>query len=203
MRPVGAIILAAGASRRFGSPKQMLQFRGSSFLRRAVNAAVGGGCRPVVVVQGAVGSLEQELADTPAELVQNALWEGGMGTSIRAGLNHLLGPGDDLRGVVLLTCDQPLVEPQNVTDLLAIAKQAGLPIAASRYANTLGIPAYFDRSYFHELQNLADGAGAKSVIFAHPECVAEVAFEDGALDIDTPDDFHSLTHRAAASINDS
>ena len=56
---VGAVILAAGSSSRMGSPKQTLQYRGESLLRRAALAALGAGCHPVIVVTGAYAELSR------------------------------------------------------------------------------------------------------------------------------------------------
>ncbi|HEU4598045.1 MAG TPA: NTP transferase domain-containing protein, partial [Pyrinomonadaceae bacterium] len=50
---VGAVVLAAGSSSRMGTPKQLLPFRGQTLLRRSALAALGAGCRPVIVVTGA------------------------------------------------------------------------------------------------------------------------------------------------------
>ena len=197
MRGTGAIVLAAGGSRRFGAPKQLLEFEGASLIRRAVGSAIGGGCDPVVVVVGAIrDQLINELRELRVEIADNAHWEQGLGTSIRCGLRHLLGCGRAIDGVVLLACDQPLVDARCIGDLIATAERSGKPIAASRYAGTLGIPAFFSGDYFERLQALADESGAKSLIASNAADVAEIAFEGGAIDIDTPADFRSLSEES-------
>lgn len=197
MRGIGAIILAAGGSTRFGAPKQLLEVGGTSLVRRAVEAAIGGGCEPVVVVAGAVcAELEDELRESPVEVVFNSEWERGIGTSIRCGLQHLLGADNDVGGVVLLACDQPFVDARLIGDLIAAARNAEKPMSACRYANTLGIPAFFDCLRFRHLQALADDAGAKNLITRSGTEVAEVAFERGAIDIDTPADFQRLSEQS-------
>ena len=60
---------------------------------------------------------------------------------------------------------------------------------ASSYSNTLGVPALFDRSYFEELLRLNDESGAKSIILANRERVAELPFPEGKIDIDTVEDY--------------
>ncbi len=65
-------------------------------------------------------------------------------------------------------------------------------IVASSYADTLGVPALFDRSLFQELLSLGDKAGAKSVIFRNRERVAEFVFPEGKIDIDTREDWQKL-----------
>jgi len=75
MRNLGALILAAGASVRFGEPKQFLQFEGETLLRRVAKAAHEAGCAPIVVVVGnSADRVNAELHDLPVQVVQNAEW---------------------------------------------------------------------------------------------------------------------------------
>jgi molybdenum cofactor cytidylyltransferase len=193
MRNVGAIILAAGGSSRFGQPKQLLAFRGFSLVRRAVDAAAEAGCRRIAVVAGDERDLiETELRETPAFVIHNPKWERGLGTSIQAGLQHLRSALPQMEAVVLLTCDQPFVEARTISALMTMRADSDKPIVASRYANALGVPALFDRSCFEALLALPDDSGAKALIEARGSAVAEIAFEQGAIDIDTPADFERL-----------
>lgn len=194
MRNLGAIILAAGGSIRFGQPKQLVKFRGESLVRRAVAAAGGAGGAKVVVVTGeSADEIHEELTDTPAAVVKNSEWERGLGTSIRCGLQFLTASNRDLAAIVLLACDQPFVEANVVAGLVAEAERSGKPIVASSYANTLGVPAFFAESCFTALLNLPDDSGAKAVIQSRPGEVASIEFEKGAIDIDTRADFDHLT----------
>src|SRR5215210_5943542 len=94
---VGAVILAAGSSSRMGSPKQTLQFRGQSLLRRAALAALDAGCRPVVVVTGAHAErCRHELYGLDVQEVFNASWETGMASSVRAGIEGLINSDADI-----------------------------------------------------------------------------------------------------------
>lgn len=193
MRNLGAVILAAGGSSRFGRPKQLITFRGETLVRRAVTAAVGAGCEKVVAVVGdAADAIREELGGTPAAVVRNSEWARGLGTSIRCGLEFLMAANRELEAIVLLACDQPFVTEDVVASLVAEAKRSGKPIVASSYANTLGVPAFFGGSCFSALLDLPDDSGAKSVIQSRPEEVASVAFAEGAIDIDTPEDFARL-----------
>jgi molybdenum cofactor cytidylyltransferase len=197
MRNVGAIILAAGGSSRFGRPKQLLPFQGETLVRRAVRSASEGGCGWIAVVAGEERNLiEMELRETPAVLVENRDWQRGLGSSIRCGLSHLLSSRPGLDAVVLIACDQPFVDARIIQSLIAQQETSGKPIVASSYANTLGVPALFARTCFDSLLALPDDSGAKALIESRSADVAQVEFEQGALDIDTPADFERIKSRA-------
>ena len=192
MRNVGAVILAAGGSTRFGRPKQLLPFRGENLVRRAVRAAAEL-CQRVIVVAGDTHSLiEAELRASAAVVIENPDWQRGLGTSIRVGLEHLITSAPELDAVVLMACDQPFVDSGVIAALVAKQATTGKAIVASSYANTLGIPALFDRSCFDALLALPDESGAKALIESQPDDVASIEFEQGAIDIDTPADFERL-----------
>jgi molybdenum cofactor cytidylyltransferase len=197
MRNVGGIVLAAGASARFGQAKQLLSFQGESLVRRAVRAAVDAGCLGITVVAGEFRDrIEMELRETPAVVVENPAWPRGLGTSIRCGLRHLLTSQPELEAVVVLACDQPFVDGNVITSLIAQWENSGKPIVASSYAGTLGIPALFDRACFESLLALPDDSGAKSLIESRSAEVAQVEFEKGAIDIDTPADLAQIKDQA-------
>jgi molybdenum cofactor cytidylyltransferase len=204
MRNVAAVVLAAGGSSRLGRPKQLLTFRGETLVRRAVRAAAEAGCAPVIVVVGAMsGTIRSEFTiresriassrtagdGAGATVVENAKWQNGIGTSIRRGLEELDG---SVQAVVLIACDQPFVDASVIAELIATHQKTGKPMIASSYAKTLGVPALFDRSCLAALLALPDDSGAKTLITARPNDVAAVAFEQGTIDIDTPEDFERL-----------
>ena len=193
MRNIGAIILAAGGSSRFGRPKQLLPFRGESLVRRAVRAASEGGCGRIAVVVGEERDLiEVELRETCAFVIHNPQWRRGLGSSIRAGLQYLRSSNSKVDAAVLLACDQPFVEGCTISALLTMREDSGKPIVASRYARTLGVPALFDRTCFEALLALPDESGAKTLIDSRAGDVAEIEFEQGAIDIDTPVDLERV-----------
>ena len=216
MRSVGAVILAAGGSSRLGQPKQLLTFRGETLIHRTVRAAAAAGCAPILVVVGenseamklaldirdprisSFSGLERVTRTPPSApprpplrptIIRNGEWRRGLGTSIRRGLEQL---PNFVEAVVLLTCDQPYLDASIVSQLIAARIETGKPIVASRYADTLGVPALFDRSCFDDLLALPDDSGAKSLIAARPNDIAAIPFEKGAIDIDTPSDFQRL-----------
>ncbi|HWS56221.1 MAG TPA: nucleotidyltransferase family protein [Pyrinomonadaceae bacterium] len=186
-------MLAAGSSSRMGVPKQTLQFRGQSMLRRAALAALGAGCRPVVVVTGAHAEQSGgELRGLDVLEVVNDLWETGMASSVRAGVEGLVGADPEAAAAVLLLCDQPHVNAEVISGLVAAYRATGRPVVASAYGGSFGVPALFGRALFAELARLEGAAGAKQVIKRHAAEAHFLPFRGGEVDVDTPDDFSRL-----------
>jgi len=148
-----------------------------------------------VVVGDARDRIETGLRETSALIVENREWQRGLGSSIRCGLRHQLNARPELDAVLLLVCDQPFVDASIVTALVSHWNNSRKAIVACSYANTLGVPALFDRACFEELLALPDESGAKALIESRDGNVAQVEFEKGAIDIDTPADFRRLTER--------
>ena len=82
-----------------------------------------------------------------------------------------------------------------IRNLITLREETNKSIVASSYANTLGVPALFDRSFLQELRSLADEAGAKSIILRNRERVAQFEFPEGKIDIDTSEDWEELERR--------
>jgi molybdenum cofactor cytidylyltransferase len=190
---VGAVILAAGSSSRMGRPKQTLQFKGTSLLKRATLAALDATCRPVVVVTGAHAELSRrELDQLDVCEAFNPDWETGMGSSVRAGIKALISMDAAVAAAVLLLCDQPHVTSAVVSSLLAAHQTTGRPLIASAYGESFGVPALFSRTLFKELTQLAGSSGAKEIIKRHASEAHFLPFPEGEVDVDTPDDFSCL-----------
>ena len=190
---VGAVILAAGSSSRLGTPKQLLLYGGQTLLRRAANAALGAGCRPVIVVTGA--HFEQsrgELRGLCVREVFNARWDTGMASSVRAGLEAVIEAAPETAAVVLMLCDQPYVTSDVLASLVAAHLATGSHVVASEYGGSFGAPALFVKSLFAELARLEGDSGAKQVINRHATEVQLVPFPAGAVDVDTQDDYSRL-----------
>ena len=194
MQKIGAVILAAGESSRFGRPKQLVQFRGKSLVRRVVDAAKDANCSAIVVVLGSKREqIERELKETAAIVAENEDWRRGIGSSIRVGVESAVNQAPDIEAILLLTCDQPFMKTNTIERLIAMREKTKRAIVASSYSKTLGVPALFDRSCFQELLALNDETGAKTIILSSRERVAELLFPEGKIDIDTAADYEKLT----------
>ncbi len=186
---LAGIILAAGASTRFGSPKQAARIGGETMLALAVRRALVQCAGGVIVVTGAnheeVAPLLDEL---PVQIIRNRRWREGMGSSIRAGME---GVARHSAGVLLMLGDQPAVTVADLGRLIKSWQARPAAIAASRYAGSLGVPAIFPRQYWRQLHDLQGEGGAKQVIRA-AQAVSAVNMQSAALDIDTKEQLKLL-----------
>jgi len=188
---IGIIILAAGSSSRMnGEPKQMLEFRGKTLLRRAAETALQLRFSTAVVLGANSQNLRKEIEDLPLKIAFNDDWESGISSSIKKGLSAL--SKEKLDAVIVALCDQPLVTTEVLRRLCDVFIETGKPIAACEYENTVGVPALFAREIFAELETLQAGEGAKKIIKKDMRRTALVAAPEAAFDVDTLQDFEKL-----------
>lgn len=193
---IGLIILAAGASVRLRTPKQLLPFRGETLLRRIARESLASRCRPVVVVlSDEADEFRSELNDLDVCIVGNSDWKQGMGSSVKAGLEKLLEIKKPLDGVVITVCDQPFVTAETINELVETYEKTKALIVASEYQSTRGVPALFGKELFSQLQNLKSG-GAKQIIDQFRAETVSLPFPNGAIDVDTPDDYERLSFQS-------
>jgi molybdenum cofactor cytidylyltransferase len=189
MNPIGAVILAAGASSRLGRPKQLLSHQGETLIRRAACAALGAGCLPTVIVTGKEREqIATELTGLEVQMRYHSHWERGIGSSIRAGVQGALALQPALDALLIMVCDQPLVSADLLVALIFVRAKARTQAAACAYAGTIGVPALFGRALFPALAALPDEQGAKAILSSMAGEIARVEFPAGAIDIDTPAD---------------
>lgn len=193
MRDLAAIVLAAGGSTRLGTPKQLLEFRGQTLLRRIVNLAIDLPCGPVVVVLGHESErMLKELSGLPIDPTVNPNWQRGIGSSIRRGVGHLLAIKPTTQAALLLLCDQPLINTADLNRLVDSAESCGKPVCVCAFRDTIGPPVLVRRDMFPALQSLPDAEGAKAIWSKHPEVLETVLCPNAAMDIDTAADLESL-----------
>ena len=190
---IGAVILAAGASTRMDTPKQILHFRGEPLVRRAASAAIEAGCWPVVVVTGAHAMATREaLRGLHVQQAENKEWVSGMSSSLRVGIEAAVTTGPHISAIILMLCDQPFVTREIIAGLVGAHRETDRAIVASAYGGSFGVPALFSRKYFAELTALKGALGAKELIQKYIAEVQLLNFPQGEIDIDTPDDFARL-----------
>jgi molybdenum cofactor cytidylyltransferase len=180
---ISAIVLAAGASRRLGRPKQLVDFLGKPLLRRTVLTILTG-CRDIVVVLGfQADKVGASLTGLPVRVVINTEWQTGIASSIRTGVMAL---PSDAEGTLLFVCDQIALDSILVMRLLEVQSSHSDSVVACEYDGIRGIPAYFPVKYFPTLKALTGDHGAGQ--FLQSNAVLTVSFPNGGYDIDCQKD---------------
>jgi molybdenum cofactor cytidylyltransferase len=180
-----------------GTPKQLLPIHGISLLRHLAKIAIASMCDPIVVVLGAnAQKIRAEIADLPLQIVENQDWEAGMGISISSGLATLLEWHPTLNAVLVLVCDQPFVSTELIDQLVIAYQSECHQIVASGYLETVGVPALFSDRYFLKLLQLKGDTGARKIIQQHLSETYTIAFPQGAIDLDTPDEYQAFLARS-------
>lgn len=186
---IAGVVLAAGASSRYGQPKQLLDYHGEPFVRRVAKTALAAGLSPVVIVTGAnAEAVEAAVRDLPVILARNEQWQDGQSTSVKAGLSQCADSG----GAVFLLVDQPQVTV-HVLQALASRHALGLPpVIVPLVADRRGNPVLFDRAVFADFQALEGDVGGRAIFRNYP--VEYIPWHDESLlfDVDNEADYRKL-----------
>ena len=192
------LVLAAGSSRRMGSPKQLLLIDGSPLLGLVVEHANSSKLDQVVVVLGAnADEIRSRVSLGRARVLLNPDHASGMASSIRAGLASL---DEGVDRVVVILGDQPDIDASLLDQLLELQETAGLPAAALSFNGLLHPPVVLGRELWGDLMSLEGDVGCRAVIRAKPELVARLPVEGDLthpLDVDTPEDYELIRNPGA------
>ena len=194
MKNIAIIILAAGASTRFGSAKQLVQIDGKSLLEIALSVASDVSSNIVVVLGANASLIKNEIKNHHVFTIQNDNWEEGMSSSIRCGLSFLLKEKSFVDAAIIMVCDQPYVTSSLIKKMIATYQESKKLIVASAYNNTIGTPVLFDKLFFSPLLLLKGKNGAKKIVEENMDSAVTVSFPLGNIDIDTKEDYENLQH---------
>ena len=195
---VGAVLLAAGAGSRLGGrPKSLLELGGVPLIRRQLIALSGAGVDEVVVVLGHHSeAIEAAVCDFPVSLARNLSPDDGQASSVRVGLAAL---GGKLDAVLVALADQPLINAQDISELIAAFKKrsTGTQMVVPRCQGEPGNPVIFDAALREEWLAGDVNAACRGWRELNPERVQwlDTANSRYRVDIDTPDDLERFTAR--------
>lgn len=189
-RRVGAIVLAAGQSKRMKQPKMLLPWGDSTLIRHVCQQVAAARLYEVVVVAGEhAEEIQKQVADLPVQVVLNPDFaKGEMLSSLKVGLKAV---EDRWAACLVVLGDQPSIEPSIITSLLdAYARGLG-GIVAPSYQNRRGHPLLIDRAYWQAILDLPTGKAPRDVLRANEDAIYHVEMETDAVltDIDTPEDY--------------
>jgi len=180
------VILAAGGAKRFGSPKQLADWKGKPLVQDIVNKCLEIGLEPIV----SLGAHYDEIIHHKGvdfygcTVINIKKWSDGLSVSIKESLQYL--QHSNKHGVLFLLADQPLFSSDDLRILQKkISNHLG-EIVCIKYDDSAGVPAYFPKRYFGQLKALEGDQGAKSVLLSNPCELVESS--NVMIDIDTPED---------------
>lgn len=175
---IAAVVLAAGASRRLGRPKQNIVLAGKTLLQRTIAVAREAGLSPIVLVLRKEAESLEITQFSDLIVVINHQADEGIASSIRSGITAVAG--HKVAGAAMLTCDQPALRATHLRALVQDPRR----LTGSAYGGSIGVPAYFPAALFSSLLQLRGDTGARRLLKnAHA-----VEAEELTLDIDTEGD---------------
>src|SRR5262245_59544801 len=187
---ISGILLAAGESRRMGSPKALLRYRGQTFIERGCMAFLTAGVEELIVVLGArAAELRQALPIHPSvRTVENPRYFQGQLSSLMTGIGAL---SPESAAAVVNLVDHPLITAETIKALITSFRATPLPIFIASYQGRRGHPVLFSSQVYGEILAAPLDQGAKVVVRKAPSRVREVQLDDPGIlaDIDTPEDY--------------
>ena len=188
---VAGLVLAAGRSRRMGSAKLTLPWRDRTVVEAVVAALRGGGAgRILVVVGGDREAIEQALAGSGVEFVENPRYaDGEMLGSIQVGLRAM---GDEATAALLTPGDLPAIQPATVRALIEAWRASEDALCVPVYGNRRGHPVLLPRRTWPQVMALGPAESLRSYLRLHAAELRTVEVSDPGIhaDIDSPEDYH-------------
>ena len=192
---ISGIVLAAGSSRRMGSPKALLKLNDKTFLQHVVDVLHSARIINVVIVLGSEAeNIRKSLSWFTGKIVVNEDWQKGQLSSIIAGINSLdidKSESEKVHGVMICPVDHPLISQSILVDLLQGFWISKKDIIVPTFNGKRGHPVIFSREIFEELRTMPYEIGARAMLHKHPEKILEVPVNDEGIliNIDTIEDY--------------
>jgi CTP:molybdopterin cytidylyltransferase MocA len=180
---LAGLVLAAGASLRFGSSKPLALFRGVPLVRHATTLLAGVCNAGLQVVAGSsAAAIRELLASDGVPVVENPHWASGMASSLACGIQALPATAD---AVLVMPCDLPAVSADDLARLVVAWRAAPELMAAAEFDAHPAPPVIFPRAVWPQLALLRGDQGARALLESAVQHTA-VPMPSAALDVDTP-----------------
>jgi molybdenum cofactor cytidylyltransferase len=189
---VAAVVLAAGMSRRMGTPKQLLRMGDETILERTLKNVRGSNVSEIILVLGhAADDVQKTIAAQGLKVVINPDYEQGMGTSLHSGLAAV---GANAKAAIIVLADQPWISSDTFNRLIECHQECMPQIIVPLYKGFRGNPVLLDRSVFEEVKGLNGDVGCRAIFGDHTGEIRKLPVDDVGilLDIDSRSDFETL-----------
>lgn len=192
MSKTAILILAAGASKRMGEPKQLLPYNNTTLLLHSIKQVIDIKHSEVFIVVGAYfTAILNAIRGQKVTIIRNSKWEQGMGSSLSKGI-ELIKKKNQYNSVLITLGDLPLLTSEHYQALIALSASSKKRIVVTNYSKVSGVPTIFHRSLFSELSALSNDEGAGSLIIKYKKETIEMTSEAPFLDVDTKEAYQKL-----------
>ena len=184
------VLLAAGESKRFGSPKQLAPWNGKTFIRTIIEKVKTIDPSEFLVIVGAFSELVMKEIDdfSSIKIIHNPDWNTGQASSVKIGVENL---SNDVEAVIFILVDQPQIDVKTIRNLVISYATTNANIIAYSYNDTARHPILFSKILFPELKNLSGNSGGKQLFDANPPLFLKFEDPKQAVDFDRPEDLRN------------
>lgn len=190
---ITAVVLAAGSSRRMGTPKLALPWGNSTVIGSVIDTLVQAGITEIIVVTGGnKNEVENALAGYPVTLVHNKEYlEGEMISSLKVGLRHV---SEKVQAVLITLGDQPQIDAQVIHSIIEVFSRENYPIIIPSYNHRRGHPWLLRNDYLDIVQKLKLSQTLRNFLSDQQQSIhyIDVNTNKVLMDLDTPEDYQRL-----------
>lgn len=185
---ITAILLASGASTRFGKPKQLIRWRDDFLINSIIEIIYEAGVKELAVILGFAKQDIEPIITTGPKIIENQEWPQGKSASIRLGVKEALSNFSD--AVIFFTIDQPFLQPELIKQIIIGAEKLQSAIIAASVGGVPTVPMLFRKDCFEDLLQLEGESGGKDLLNIPGRDAVFIDWEDEKLlmDIDTEED---------------